>query len=139
MAEQSGLHQEGEQDVGARVEGPMTGVPGRRNMANMILLYVTIDHARIVEWARRRGARPVTFDGDVRPWPLLFQFGPRPPGVIGTGWDRFFDEFERADLAFVYRDAAPEGQLTIDYEFIKRIAVPDLIFSGRSTVIEKVA
>lgn len=108
-------------------------------MANTILLYVTIDHARIVEWARQRGARPATFDGDDHPWPLLFQFGPPAPGVIGTGWDRFFDEFERADLAFVYRDAAPDGQLIIDYEFIKRIAVPDLIFSGRSTVIEKVA
>jgi hypothetical protein len=58
--------------------------------------------------------------------------------VLGTTWDRFFDEFERADLAFVYREAAPDGEPDIDYEFIKRIAVPDLIFSGKSTIIGRV-
>ena len=105
----------------------------------MVLLYVTIDHATIVAWAERHGARPRSFEGGDRPWPLLFQWGPASPGVIGTSWDRFFDEFERLDLAFVYRDAAPDGEPDIDHEFIKRIAVPDLIFSGKSTIIGRVA
>lgn len=108
-------------------------------MTNMVLLYVTIDHETIVAWAEHRGARPRTFEGDDHPWPLLFQWGPASPGVIAPSWDRFFDEFERANLAFVYRDAAPDGEPDIDHGFIKRIAVPDLIFSGKSTIIERIA
>jgi hypothetical protein len=44
--------------------------------------------------------------------------------VIAISW--FFDEFERADLAFIYRDAAPDGELDIYHEFIKHLAVPDV-------------
>jgi hypothetical protein len=32
-----------------------------------VLLYITIDHATIVAWAQRRGARPSTFKGDEHP------------------------------------------------------------------------
>jgi hypothetical protein len=44
-------------------------------MSNTVLLYVTIDHARIIELAGRRGARPSAFDDDGHPWPLPFEFG----------------------------------------------------------------
>jgi hypothetical protein len=32
-------------------------------------------------------------------------------GLVEIRWDKFFEEFERADLAFVYRDAGPNGEL----------------------------
>jgi hypothetical protein len=104
-------------------------------MANSVQLYVTIDHALILAWARRRGARPSTFEGDERPWPVFFAFGPPAPDVTEIGWNRFFEEFERANLAFTYREAAPDGELDTYYEFVKRIALPDLIFSGKPTIV----
>jgi hypothetical protein len=107
-------------------------------MANSVLLYITIDHAMIIRWALRRGARPSTIEGDERPWPLFFDLGPPATGMVEIAWDRFFEEFERADLAFTYRDALPNGEPDDSYEFVKRAGLPDLIFSGKSTIIEQV-
>jgi hypothetical protein len=51
-----------------------------------------------------------------------------------VSWDRFFVEFERANLAFVYQDVAPDGGLDISHEFVKRPAVLGLLISGKATV-----
>jgi hypothetical protein len=88
-------------------------------------------------WARCRGARPATFEGDERPWPLKFIFGSTAAGLVEISWDKFFDEFERADLAFVYRDTGPDGELDDFYQFVNRAAVPELIASGKLTIIEQ--
>jgi hypothetical protein len=48
-------------------------------MVHSVLLYVTVDHATIVSWAQRRGARPSTFEGDEHKWPLFFDIGPDAP------------------------------------------------------------
>jgi hypothetical protein len=103
-----------------------------------MLLHLTIDHQVIFSWALRRGAHPSTFVGDEHPWPLLFNFGSVGAGLKEINWDKFFAEFERADLAFVYRDASPTGQLDDWHEFVKRAAVPELTISGRSTITEEV-
>jgi hypothetical protein len=103
----------------------------------LVLLYITIDHARIVAWAQRRGARPSTFEGDEHPWPLFFDWGPDAPGVMPIDWDRFFEQFEQAALAFAYRDATPTGgDLDDSHQFLKRAALPHLVFSGRSTIVQ---
>jgi hypothetical protein len=107
-------------------------------MANAELLCVTIDNRVIFSWAQRRGAHPSTFEGDERPWPLFFNFGSAGSGLEDISWDRFFAEFERAALAFVYRDAGPNGELDDLYQFVKRAAVPALTISGRSTIIGRV-
>ena len=107
-------------------------------MANAVLLRVTIDHNVISSWAQRRGACPSTVEGDERPWPLFFNFGPPGSGLREISWDRFFAEFERADLAFVYRDEGPNGQLDDLHAFVKRAAVMELAISGRSTITEQV-
>jgi hypothetical protein len=106
-------------------------------VANAVALYVTIDHQVIVAWAERRGARPSTFEGDEHPWPLLFTFGEAGVGVREISWDGFFAEFERADLAFIYRDAGPDGELDDFHEFVKRAAVVKLLASGKSTVVDQ--
>jgi hypothetical protein len=105
-------------------------------MANAIPLHVTIDHAVIRVWADRRGGRPATFMGDARPWPLRFDFGSPDAGVKEIEWQRFFAEFERAKLAFVYRDRAPNGEPDDYHEFVHRSTVPDLTVSRKSTMIE---
>ena len=106
-------------------------------MANALALYVTIDHQVILAWAERRGARPSTFEGDEHPWPLLFSFGDASTGVREISWDRFFAEFERADLAFLYRDAGPDGEVDDFHEFVKCAAVAKLIASGKTTIVEQ--
>jgi hypothetical protein len=106
-------------------------------MSYSVLLYITIDHATIVSWAQRRAARPSTFEGDEHPWPLFFRFGPNAPGQVEIGWDKFFAEFERADLAFAYRDVAPNGEPDDSHEFVKRATLPELTMAGRKTMVER--
>jgi hypothetical protein len=107
-------------------------------MANTVLLLVTIDHQVIMSWAQRRRARPATFAGDEHPWPLGFDLGAAGAGLDEISWDKFFAEFDRADLAFVYRDAGPNGQLDDLHEFVSRATVPELAISGKSTIARRV-
>jgi hypothetical protein len=107
-------------------------------MANALSLHVTIDHAAIRAWAERRGARPSMPVGEGRPWPLLFDLGRPDTGVREIAWERFFDEFERANLAFIYRDTGPNGALDDLHEFISRSAVPELTVSAQSTIVERI-
>ena len=95
---------------------------------------VTIDHQVIFSWAQRRGAHPSTLEGDERPWPLFFNFDWSVSELKEVSWDRFFVEFERANLAFAYQDVAPDGGLDISHEFVKRPAVLGLLVSGKATV-----
>jgi hypothetical protein len=102
-------------------------------MSNSALL----NHATIVSWVQRRGELPPTFEGDEHPSPLFFGFGPIAPGRVEIGWDRFFEQFERADLAFAYRDVAPNDELDGSHEFVKRATLPELTIAGRKTVVER--
>jgi hypothetical protein len=101
-----------------------------------MLLQITIDHDVITTWAQRRRAVPATFQGKDRPWPLKFSFGST-SGLVEISWDDFFAEFERADLAFVYRDTGPAGEVDDFHEFVNRAAVPELTSSNKSTIIEQ--
>ena len=69
---------------------------------------------------------------------LFFNFSSAASGLEDISWDRFFAEFERATLAFVYRDTGPKGELDDLHEFVKRAAVPALTISGRSTITGQV-
>jgi len=104
-----------------------------------VLVHITIDHEVIRQWAARTGARPATVEGDERAWPLYLDTGPPGTGVVEIGWDRFFGEFERAELAFIYAEDAPGGLPEDFYELMRRASVPELAISGKSTVIERVA
>ena len=108
-------------------------------MAAAVLLQITIDHELIVAWARRRRAVPSTYEGDERPWPLKFSVGSIAAGLVEISWDTFFEEFERANLAFVYRDAGPDGELDDFHEFVNRAGVPELTESGKLTIVEQAA
>jgi hypothetical protein len=107
-------------------------------MNNAISIHVTIDHGVIRSWAERRGARPSRSDADGRPPPLMFDIGPPKAGVVEIGWEEFLDEFERANLAFVYREGAPDGELDDFHEFVIRSVVPELILSNKATLVERV-
>ena len=104
-----------------------------------VSLWLTIDHDLIKSWARRRAARPARPLDEDRPAPLLFELGSPGTGIVEIGWEEFFAEFERANLVFSYREAAPDGTPDDTHEFVKRAAVPALVASGRTTIIERVA
>jgi hypothetical protein len=106
-------------------------------MAATVLLQITIDHEIIIAWAQRRRALPSTYEGDERPWPLKFTLGSIAAGLVEIRWDKFFEEFERANLAFVYREAGPNGELDDFHEFVSRAAVPQLTESGKLTIVER--
>jgi hypothetical protein len=106
-------------------------------MTNTVLLQVTIDHAVIREWARRRGTRPSSMDGHDHPWPLYLERGEISPGLVEIDWDTFFDEFEQAQLAFVYPVTGPGKDVDDTHELIKRASLPELSISGKSTIIER--
>ena len=105
-------------------------------MAIVIPIHVTIDHAIIRSWAERRRGRPATLEGDYRAWPLRFEFDSPDPATEEIDWRRFFNEFERAKLAFTYGEILPDGALDYTYEFVHRSTVPELSAFRRSTVIE---
>lgn len=79
-----------------------------------MLLHLTIDHQIIFLWAQRRGARPATCEGDERPWPLFFDIEPANSFLKEISWDKFFAEFERAYLAFVYRLVTCTGSCELE-------------------------
>ena len=106
-------------------------------MTNAIPIHVTIDHDVIRSWAERRGARPARSDGEGRPSPLTFDIGPPKAGVVDIGWEEFFAEFEVANLAFIYRDAAPGGEIDDLREFVIRSVVPELTMSNKSTAARR--
>jgi hypothetical protein len=108
-------------------------------MANRVPLCITVDHDVIKAWAERMGARPARPTGDERPWPLMFDVGEPDPDTVEIGWDEFFREFERADLAFVCRNPGAQGERDDMHEFVKRASVPELTLGRSSTVIERVA
>jgi hypothetical protein len=68
----------------------------------------------------------------------VFAIGAPKAGVIEIGWEEFLAEFGRANLAFVYRDAAPDGDLDDFHQFVIRSAVPELTLSNRTTIVERV-
>jgi hypothetical protein len=106
-------------------------------MTNTVPLRATIDHAVIKSWAERRSARPSMPSRHGR-WPLVFEFGPIGPGVKEIDWATFFAAFESSNVAFVYRDVAPDGSLDDLHEFVSRAAVPALTASVGTTIVERV-
>jgi hypothetical protein len=106
-------------------------------MSTTVLLQITIDHAVITAWAQRRGARPYTMEGHDHPWPLYFELGEVSPGLVEIDWETFFEEFERAQLAFVYPVTGPDREVDDSHAFVKRAGLPELIISGKSTIVER--
>jgi hypothetical protein len=106
-------------------------------MAGTVLFFITIDHDLVRSWAEVRDARPSKFEGMTKPSPLRFDLGPPDAGLTEMSWTEFFEEFERDNLAFYYRDMAPTGEHDDLHGFVSRAAVPDLTMASKSTIIER--
>ena len=81
----------------------------------------TRDHDQIRRWAEERGGKP-SADADIHrpgdPDILQLEFDPkdRKPDVLT--WGEFFEEFDDAELTFLYQDETEEGQKSRFYKFI---------------------
>lgn len=106
-------------------------------MTSTVLFLITIDHDLVRSWAEARDARPSRFEGMSKPSPLRFDLGPPDAGLIEMSWEEFFEEFERDNLAFYYRDMAPTGEHDDLHGFVSRAAVPDLAMVSSSTIAER--
>lgn len=107
-------------------------------MSDAVRLCVTTDRARIKAWAERRHARPSREKGSSRAWPIALGSGPLDPASVEIGWDEFFAEFDNAQLAFAYRDEAPDGRLDDLHEFVRRSEIPELAAGRTMVVIEHI-
>jgi hypothetical protein len=67
---------------------------------------------------------------------LQFRIGRRRSQEVS--WDKFFEELERADLAFVFRETGPDGELDDLHELVRPAGALELIISGKSTITEQV-
>ena len=106
-------------------------------MVSAIAVHFTIDHDVIRSWAQARGARPSQSDGMSRPAPLFFDLGPLDAGHVEIDWADFFQEFERDNVAFYYRDMDPAGEHDDLHGFVSRAAVPELTMLAKSTIVEQ--
>jgi hypothetical protein len=106
-------------------------------MVNAITVHITVDHDVIRSWARARGARPTLSEGMSRPSPLFLDIGPPDAGHVEVNWSDFFEEFERDNVAFYYRDTDPAGAHDDLHGFISRAAVPELTMLAKSTIVEQ--
>jgi hypothetical protein len=78
---------------------------------------ITIDHNEIRSWVEERGGHPAKVKGTGRAGEhggglLRIDY----PGYSGTDtleeitWEQFFDQFEKAGLAFLYQDKLESGE-----------------------------
>ncbi|MCI0573949.1 MAG: hypothetical protein L0Y66_24720 [Myxococcaceae bacterium] len=91
--------------------------------------HVTIDHDEIFHWADVRGGRPAkvkgTGRGEDHAGILRIDF----PGFSGGSrlehieWDEFLEAFEDHQLAFLFQDLTPTGQLSRFNKLVSRASV----------------
>jgi hypothetical protein len=100
-----------------------------------VSLCITIEHERIRAWAERLGARPAMPAPENRSYPFVFTIGPLEPGLNVVTWDKLFSEFDRANVAFVYSEAALDWPPDPTYQFVSLAALPEFTASRKTTLI----
>lgn len=84
----------------------------------------TTDHGTIRRWAEIRGGKPATVRGtaaDDEAGILRIAFTDDEDLDV-IDWDGFFDKFEEADLAFLYREETASGEPSRFFKFVAREA-----------------
>lgn len=82
----------------------------------------TTDHEEIRDWVEERGGSPAkvkgTGDGDTGI--LRIDFGEQEESLEEISWNKFFEKFERNDLAFIYQKETENGEKSRFFKFIDR-------------------
>lgn len=82
---------------------------------------VTCDHKLIQQWVSSKGGKPAVTSKDAsQPGRLHICF----PGckdeteVIAIPWERFFEEFDREQLAFLYREVEGTADIYHNWQLL---------------------
>ena len=98
----------------------------------------TVDHDEIRTWAEDRGGRP-SLVGSTRgaegEGVLRIDFGMGEENLEEVSWDEFFRIFDENDLAFVYQDMTPEGEVSYFCKFVARAEGSDV--GGEEELMEE--
>jgi hypothetical protein len=84
---------------------------------------VTTDHEEIRRWAAERGGRPAGVRGTGSggdPGVLRIKFDDSEEDLEEILWDRFFDAFDRNNLAFLYQERTSDGGVSRFQKFVSR-------------------
>lgn len=95
---------------------------------------VTTDHKEIKQWAEEHNGLPTVFDdpeagGDRKGIRFDFvgntdeKYMPESAVERLTPWDKFFDLFDKKELAFMYRPEDEPEDITMAYKFIPKKSV----------------
>jgi hypothetical protein len=93
------------------------------------LTQVTADHDVIRQWVIQRHGRPAVVEKsqDDEGGILRIDLGDIEArhDLVPVAWDDWFKEFEKADLAFLYQEETPQGEVSRYNELVERVTVED--------------
>jgi hypothetical protein len=85
---------------------------------------VTTDHDEIRRWVEAHGGKPAivkdTEDGEGGVLRIDFPGGVGEARLEHVSWDRWFDVFDRSDLAFVYQERKADGEDSTFFKLVSR-------------------
>lgn len=89
----------------------------------------TADNDEIRAWMEEHGALPAVLketsdNGEESPDMLQISFNPNDPNMKEMDWEEFFERFENENLALVYDDATPKGEIP-EFELTDRTRARD--------------
>ncbi|MEY9122088.1 hypothetical protein [Bradyrhizobium yuanmingense] len=82
----------------------------------------TTDHNVIRKWAEERGGKPATVkatEKDGHAGILRIDFDPPDEGLDRISWDKFFETFDEAGIAFLHQDRTKDGKLSRFHKFVR--------------------
>jgi hypothetical protein len=86
--------------------------------------HTTTDHDEIRRWVEEHDGKPAAVRGtgnaDAGVLRIDFPGGAGEDQLEDIGWDRWFDEFEKNDLAFLYQEEKASGEDSTFFKLVSR-------------------
>lgn len=80
---------------------------------------ITRNHDVIRRWAEERGGKPSAAADTMSPRDALkLDFDPKDRGPDVLTWGEFFEEFDEAELTFLYEDRTEDGKKSRFHKFL---------------------
>jgi hypothetical protein len=80
----------------------------------------TTDPQEIRKWTEQRHGFPARVKDSGKGGILRIDFGEPEEGLEKIDWERFFDIFEKNQLAFLYQDKTKDGKTSRFNKFVER-------------------
>ena len=108
-----------------RISRPAQHARGRPGKAQGMSTQTTTDHDTIRNWTEARGGEPARVkdaDGDGNLIRLMFPESEASDsdGLEAIGWDQWFDDFDRSNLALLYQEDTGSGERSRFNKLVQR-------------------